>query len=357
MLQPRKFLSLLLIGLLLVMPVFAEDATLPTEPDIISAVHNVAALPSVWSPLSPTTGEMQWLLDQTTAPVYTLTTEGIWEPIMAQALPEDVTADYAGTYGIPTGAQSGYAYRINLRSDACWEDGTAITADDYRFSILKLLEDEAHRNNWTFLANAEAALSGKSHPGDNIVSLRAAKYTDMQEAIHAGHTDFYVDTTGFWGLEGGWRSITDRSRLQDFAMPDGMDERYVSPAYLYARYLAEGAVNSRLQREFIGICETAGEPITFADLGVVCCSDYELVLILQTPAAPSTLMHRLENLYLFRERCWGKDYATSPETYCGYGPYRITAADSFQIILEPNANWWGSPVTDEFDRILCRIAE
>mgnify|MGYP002519920912 CR=1 FL=1 len=66
------------------------------------------------------------------------------------------------------------------------------------------------------------------------------------------------------------------------------------------------------------------------------------------------LMQKLENLFLFRESYWGKDYATSPETYCGYGPYRITAADSSQIILEPNPNWWGAPVTEDFDRIICR---
>ena len=151
-------------------------------------------------------------------------------------------------------------------------------------------------------------------------------------------------------------SIYDRSRLQDFAMPDGMDERFVSPAYLYTRYLAEGAENNRLQREFIGISESSGRTIIMEDLGVISVSPSELVLIMQVPTAPSVLMEKLENLFLFHESCWGKDFATSAETYCGYGPYQITAADSEQIILEPNPNWLGTPVTDEFDRIICRTA-
>lgn len=355
MLQLRKLLCLFLTTLLLVQPVLATDTTEPVQADIISAVRTVTELPSNWSPLTPATTEKQWLLDMTTASLYELT-DGSWEPVLAQELPEDVTADYAGTYGIPADARGSYAYRITLNSDACWEDGFGITADDYVFSFRKLLEDEKNRHNWTFLANAEAVLSGKSQPEDDIINLRSAKFTSMQEAIAAGHTEFYVDTTRFWGLEGGWRSISDRSRLQDFAMPDGMDERFVSPAYLFARYLADGTENSRLQREFIGIHSSAGETITMEDLGVIRVSPFELVLILQMPAAPSVLMQNLENLFLFRESCWGKDFATSSETYCSYGPYRITAADSQQIILEPNANWWGAPTTGEFDRIICKTA-
>ena len=355
-LQLKKLSCLFLTVLLLVQPVFAEEPTQSPRPDIISAVRTVEALPSNWSPLTPMTAEKQWLLNMTTAPVYRLTVAGNWEPILASDLPEDVTTDYAGTYGIPADARGSFAYRISLRGDARWDDGSPITADDFVFSIRKLLENEENCANWTFLANAENILSGVSKPGKEIVSLRTAQFTSMQEAISAGHSDFYIDTTHFWGLEGGWLSISDRIRLQDFAMPDGMDERFVSPAYLYTRYLADGAANSRLQREFIGISESAGSPFTMEDLGVIPVSSSELVLITQVPTAPSVLMKKLENLFLFHESCWGKDFATSAETYCGYGPYRIAAADSEQIILEPNPNWWGTPVTGEFDRIICRTA-
>lgn len=355
-LQLKKLSCLFLIVLLLVQPVFAKEPSEPARPDIISAVRTAEALPSNWNPLISITAEKQWLLDMTSAPVYKPTVTGTWEPILASDLPEDVTADYAGTYGIPANAQGSFAYRILLRSDACWEDGSPITAEDYVFSIHKLLENEENRTNWTFLANAESILSGASNAGEEIVTLRTAQFTSMQEAISAGYSDFYIDTTRFWGLEGSWMSISDRSRLQDFAMPDGMDERFVSPAYLYTRYLADGAENSRLQREFIGISESAGDVFTMEDLGVIPVSNSELVLITQVPTTPSVLMQKLENLFLFHESCWGKDFATSAETYCGYGPYRITAADSEQIILEPNPNWWGTPVTDEFDRIICRTA-
>lgn len=361
MLYLRKALCLLLLLLLLVQPVFAEtqvpvntDAAQYPEPDIISAVHHVSALPSHWSPLSPSTAEHQWLRSLTTTPMYTLNGDGSWVPVLARELPEDVTASYAGSYGIPAGARGGYAFRILLSSEACWEDGLLITADDYIFSIQKLLEDEENRENWIFLANAEAVLSGKKKPGDEIVSLWDVDLTSVHDAMAAGYTEFFVDTSRFWGLDAGWKSISDRSGLQDFAMPDGMDERVVSAAYLYDRYLSDGAEHSRLQRDFIGIHRTFGKEMTMDDLGIFKIGPFELILITNTPTAPSTLIRKLENLFLFRQSCWGKDFATSPETYCGYGPYRIASVDSRQIILEPNANWWGAPVSDEFDRIICR---
>ena len=356
----RKLFAILLVTLLLVQPVFAEEAaettapTQPPEPDIISAVHEVEQLPVNWSPLSPETAERRWLLDLTTAPVYALSPDGSWQGVLARALPEDVTKDYASTYGIPAGATGGYAYRILLSSDARWEDGLMITADDYIFSIKKLLEDEEMRHNWTFLANAEEILSGKKKDSGEIIPLSETEFSDAAAARAAGYTDLYIDTAGFWGLESGWLPVASRCGLQDFAMPAGMDERVVSPAYLYATYLADGREFSRFQKEFLGIAKATKDPMTMEDLGILKISPFELVLILEEPLAPSILMQKLQHLFLFRESFWGKNFATSAETYCGYGPYRITASDGDQIILEPSESWWGEPVSTAYDRILCR---
>ena len=55
-------------------------------------------------------------------------------PVMAAADPVDVTTVYAvdNKYGIE-GKTSGYAFRIALNRSAKWENGEAITADDYIF--------------------------------------------------------------------------------------------------------------------------------------------------------------------------------------------------------------------------------
>ena len=63
-------------------------------------------------------------------------------PEMAASLPVDVTEQIKdeGTFSIPEDATSGYAYTIDLNPDACWEDGTPITAEDYVESMKRLLD-------------------------------------------------------------------------------------------------------------------------------------------------------------------------------------------------------------------------
>ena len=64
----------------------------------------------------------------------------------AAKLPEDVTEEYAGMeeWGIPADAKNGdgWAYKITLRDDLCWEDGTPIHAVDFVESAKRLLDPE-----------------------------------------------------------------------------------------------------------------------------------------------------------------------------------------------------------------------
>lgn len=64
----------------------------------------------------------------------------------AKEFPIDITEEYAGKeeWGIPADAKNGdgWAYRIKLRQDLCWEDGTPITANDFVESMKRLLDPE-----------------------------------------------------------------------------------------------------------------------------------------------------------------------------------------------------------------------
>ena len=97
MLRLKTFLPALLTALLLVQPVSAEtQPTTEREPDIVTAVLEVDTIPKDISPADAPT----WLQTLIAAPLYKMET-GNWIPVLASALPEDVTAEYAGTYGIP----------------------------------------------------------------------------------------------------------------------------------------------------------------------------------------------------------------------------------------------------------------
>lgn len=277
--------------------------------------------------------ESDFVRGLTTDKLYRLSSDGAeLSPSLAAEMPVDVTSEYAGNtrYGVPANAVRGYAFRIALNEAACWDDGTPITADDYIYSAEKQLEA------LTLLANVDAYFAGKERRTENIVSLRNAGFASVAAAKDAGITEFYVDTDGFWGLDGGWRHVSDGVRLRDYAMPAGLSEMYVTAAYLYRDYLA----GSEFESEFVGISAELSDIYTLADVGIVKTGAHEITLILAQPATATALALELEDFKLLREGFSG-----------GYGPYRIVSADGAGVVLEPNPYWHGE--APAYDRVVC----
>lgn len=341
----KKTLSVVLLAALL-LPVTGVRAT-ETQP--LTAVREMEILPGNWNPLSQDTPEKEFIRDLTSAKLYRLSGDGSAVlPELAAALPRDVTAEYAGTYGISANARRGYAFRIDLNEKACWEDGKAITAEDLLFS-LGLLQEEPF---FASLANARSYLAGREKRTENVISLDAAGFATVREAKDAGYTEFYVDLGSFWGLEAGWKSVSDQTQIRDYAMPGGLNEYFVTPAYIYSQYLADGKSFARYQSEFVGVTADLNDRLTFEDVGFFATGERQITLILTEPTTVTALALKLEVLHLFREELWDDTYGTSPETYSACGPYRIVSAGIEEILLERNPNWWGEE--GEYDRILCR---
>lgn len=57
---------------------------------------------------------------------------------------EDITASYAGNanWKVPADATEGLVYKITLRDDLKWEDGTSIDARDFAYSMKRMLDPE-----------------------------------------------------------------------------------------------------------------------------------------------------------------------------------------------------------------------
>ena len=75
---------------------------------------------------------------------------------------EDVTAEYAGEYAVPADATEQYAYKITLRDTLKWDDGTAITAEDFVYTMKEQLDPKAKHyradsfyNSGTVINNAK----------------------------------------------------------------------------------------------------------------------------------------------------------------------------------------------------------
>ena len=322
-----KMLPVLLLCILaLTLPTVAAEPEASTLPPVYVGVQKLEAIPESWHPLQERTQDEDLILSLTGEPLYRLGDEGTFVPAQAAAMPLDVTAEYAGSFGIPKTARRGYAFAISIRGGACWENGEAVTAKDWYYTAGKLLEQGRFPLE---LGGYREFVAGGTKPSEKIVSLMEAGFDSAMEAEAAGHSDFYIDVTGFWGLEEGWLRVTDKTPLTDAAMPSGCTEMYLTAEYLYRNYLAQGASQEMFQTEFVGIPVTEGEKLTMEDVGLICKED-TLVIILCQPTAPSYLAMALSGLYVAREADFGS---------CG--PYRVASSTDSELVLEPNPLWTG----------------
>lgn len=293
-----------------------------------------------------------------------------WVPEMAVGEPEDVTADYAGNeiYGVPEDATEGYAYKITLNPDAKWEDGTAINADSYVYSLQQLLNPEMNNYNASSyykglpIANAENyAKSGQTEyvPVADPETYEYAEYGDA-----ALYISFTQPSAAFWG----YSAADYYSGMEDLYVNEaGEDlmEKYGSEDYVPVTDEVIADVNYMLA----AIMESwEYEPVEYLDMafyeedipetsfdqvGVIKSGDYELVIVLYSPMIPYFFKYYTGTLYLVNEELYeaGKqqtgdmvktNYGTSVDTYMSFGPYKLTY---FQADKEwrctRNENWYG----------------
>lgn len=349
----RKQIVALLCLLALVLPVAATEAATentesPTLAPLVVGVRTLAEIPESWSPLAECGPEQKAILELTGEPLYR-THNGAVIPVQATQLPVDVTAEFAGKYNIPAYAARGYAYAITIRDNAIWEDGGKVTLNDWVYTVEKQFEMDVFPLQ---IANYRAYLRGDTAPAPEVVSLMDAGFDSIEDAEKAGFTDFYIDTTNFWGLETGWYRATDRTKLFDAAVPSGCEEMFVTPAYLYREYLGKTGIQTMFQSEFVGIPVRDGEKMTINDVGLFIDSG-RLVLVLEERITATHLALLLTDIYPVPQGADAANYGTAAN-YLSCGPYRIESVSGDQILLVPNPNWTGA--TAAFEQVSCRPA-
>ena len=332
-----RILALILI-LALALPVAAQDFVPETH-----GIYELESLPGSWNPMGEVTPEGALLLDLTMDRLYLLSADGkTLTPSLANELPEDISAEMS--------LAPGTAYRITLRQGSCWENGDAITADDLIFAMNQLIDCNGLGLPLTGLQDYYYA---KEKVSTDIVSLRQAGFTCVEDAISAGHTRFYVDMTHFWGLDAGWVSADDRTRIRDTAIPTGITEMYVSGAYLYDRYLQPGASQSFFQSRFVGVAREI-TPTERTDIGIIRESGSSFVLVFDTPVSAEYLALKLSRVPLIPENLYADNYASSSASYRACGPYRIASATDSEIVLVPNAHYQGAGTFFKAERIILK---
>ena len=288
---------------------------------------------------------------------------------------EDVTATVDAKWGYTADqkAEGGYAWKITLRDDLKWDDGTAITAADFVYSMKQLL-DPAFMN---FRANTYYdTLMIKNSKGyffqnqeGTYNSVASLGYTTNEDAIAAG-LKLYVDIHNLWGAAGytdengneapQWAAIDDATV---YSSADGSDAisgaalwggyaSILGPTGSYASYVAvyvenqirdvkwedvgiyaiaeENAIVLCLDKAYSFLTEDGGlsvwAPYYLSSLPVVHQAKYEASKI--APADGATL--------------WTSNYNSSLETTASWGPYKLVefeAGSHYRLVK--NENWYG----------------
>ncbi len=298
---------------------------------------------------------------------------------------EDVTSTVDAKWGYTAEQKEagGYAWKITLREDLTWDDGTAIDASDFIYSMTEQLNPDFmnyRADTWynnIFVKNAKNYLFHKMP--ETFESVTVKGYETVAEAIAAGET-VLLDCWSFWGAEGyvdaegnacpQYIDVTSEV-LYDVSFDGDAIDRF-SGAALWATYgesyLEVGASSYSSLVGFI--IQNEHMDVNSMDMvGLYSPSKYELVLCLDAPiqalkkdgSLSYMAAYYLSSLPLVKkdlyESCkiapaegstlWTSKYNSSLETSASWGPYKLTQFQGGKsYTLEKNDKWFAYKLDD-----------
>lgn len=299
-------------------------------------------------------------------------------PGAAADYPEDVTADFAGneTYGVPADATEGYAWKVTIRDDMVWDDGTPITVDDLEYTLQQFLNPEMKNYRASLYYSGIAGLAnGKAYYSQGSALYTAATtegfaFADLTEGDDGQYTDPNGNPVYFsWtaGIDNDWMggySLSDysdyfseeaASGLEGLQNSDGfVPVTQESIDYVYSLTGSDDWGNES-QDDLINYMVSStgvGEAVDWSNVGYIKNDDYTFTVILANPATlfnfeygfPFYLLK--EDLYEASKQDSGgvikSSYGTSADSFASFGPYKLTEYQESKVVkLEKNENWYG----------------
>ena len=191
----KKLLCLALVAVAVVTVASCEEED---KSGIGRYTYNTAmsVFPTNWNPHAYQTETDSTILDYTTAGFYTFDyneTKDGYSVVnsMAAEKPEDVTAAHVDEkWGIEEG-EEGRAYKIKLRNDIKWQDGTPITAHDFVTSAQLLLNPEAANYR------ADQLYSGNMVIVNSQAYLKQGKYAFDMPMVVDNEDEEYIAAADF----------------------------------------------------------------------------------------------------------------------------------------------------------------
>lgn len=332
-----------------------------------------AGSPDTWNPHEWETNEDSYIMNYTQMGFYDFQLNATGDgyeivPEMAAGEPVDITSEYAGneTYGVPSDATEGYAFKIALNENACWEDGTPINADTYMYSMEQMLNPKmsnyrasSYTSGTMTIANANAY----NHSGQELYTaiFDGAGYRDVaDEDMYFSFTKaiaFFGDSAEtFYNNDSYKASFMDADGNDLFAKYSEQDYYQLTDeakADILAISAAFGDSNPEAYKEWCFTYDGVSEEVSFDTVGLIKTGDYEITLVLANPITDFYLHYSLTSNWIVHEGLYEANkketgnlvkttYGTSAETYMSYGPYKLTEFQvDKQITMEKNDKWYG----------------
>lgn len=330
---------------------------------------------------------------------YNETKDGyIWADAIAVGDPVDVTADYIGEqWGIEEG-DSALAWKVEIRDDLCWDDGTPIDADDFITSTQLLLNPFAQNDradDYTYAGNFQIQNARSFlRQGNEFDEPVGDHFAGLQEAIDAGYT-ISITQAGViaafaaWGVNITYAQAVNTYSPVYFVIYDDEGEptsenffsKWAVASADEARELSEEELaemiddyqhcydwNPSWNTEMAMFCTIPYEYPEFDwdNVGIKKIDDTHIVFILDQPLEGFYLKYGMgtwlvkEDLYLSccnlekdedssaiyvlkaGESVYNTTYNTTVATSASYGPYKLAEyqVDKYFKLVK-NENWWG----------------
>lgn len=324
-------------------------------------------------------------------------------PEIAASMPIDVTADYVGDEWGILEDDTARAWKIVLRDDLRWEDGTPIKASEFEESAKRLLDperinyraDSLYGGNLKIVGAREYFYGGREVK-DAKTMISAAfgddEYwaladltvnADGQLSNENGSIWYKVDSAANWSTANSLTDYYNAGYLTEevgaayAALLETAVDKFVPVTTEVAELLMDVVANLHGCVDadaYAAALEAAGEDAGYAYLeweeavyygqmyevqewdtvGIDVVSDTEIVIILEDPLEGFYLHYSLTgNLGLvhiptydacaeWKDGIYSTTYGTSVDTYMSYGPYKLTYYQTDkQIVLEHNDQWYG----------------
>lgn len=290
-------------------------------------------------------------------------------PEMAASDPVDVTTQIKSShpqFGIPDDATSGYAYTIDLRKDATFQDGTQIKAEDYVESMKRLLDPRyLNYRAADYTAPTQTLVIAGGYAYNKAGQAVTAYVMEIMEDEGLDTIEAFLEVYGEEIAYINWDYSFGEMFNGTEWVEDGFGDELVETQFTLAQardlyveavtgwgYPEETALEFFMEECAMAIDFYPENP-SWDTVGCFASDEYQITLVFAKPLSGFYLYYNLSGNWLVKtdlyDSClkqdgdaWFSTYNTSVETTCSYGPYKMVSFQSEKAMrFEKNENWYG----------------